>query len=261
MKYFYSDPLAAAYQAREFGVKYSNVNIDYQYIKESMEPICQLLGVEACDEPSEPGSCFLDIEPNEKYEVHPDSELIFREMPHEIKRGLMALGMWPLNDEGYKEILLTAGQVAIVDEDDYERLNKLSWQVSSRGYANRRVYLKGNQYSTLIMHREIMQPPDDMQVDHINGNKLDNRKQNLRICTASQNSMNSNRQKGLYRGVTWHKRDRKWRANIGANREKIYIGQFDCPHEAAKAYNKKALELHGEFARLNVMPEVENETT
>lgn len=92
------------------------------------------------------------------------------------------------------------------------------------------------------------------QVDHINGDGLDNRKSNLRICNGSQNRCNKGKPKNNtsgYKGVTWHTPNKKWVAQIAVNGKHSYIGSFKTKEEAAKAYNKKAKELHGEFARLN----------
>lgn len=95
-----------------------------------------------------------------------------------------------------------------------------------------------------------MNPPEGLVVDHINGNKLDNRRSNLRICTQSQNLNGRNTNKG-YIGVSWDKFRGKWKANIGKDYQKIFLGRFDTAEEAARVYDEKAVELFGEFARLN----------
>ncbi len=96
--------------------------------------------------------------------------------------------------------------------------------------------------------------PDGKQVDHINGNPLDNRRENLRICENAEN----NRNKGLtkastsgYKGVSLYKRSGTWRAYIVTNYKQKHLGTFDNPIDAAKAYNVAAIKFHGEFARLN----------
>lgn len=110
---------------------------------------------------------------------------------------------------------------------------------------------KGKQYH---LHRVIMDCPQGMQVDHINGDRADNRKSNLRICTMRNNNKNrlisSNNTSG-YKGVSWNKAKRKWWATIIADKSKVYLGAFDTPEEAAKVYNAAALKYHGEFAKLN----------
>ena len=98
-----------------------------------------------------------------------------------------------------------------------------------------------------------MSPPNDMVVDHKNGDILDNRRNNLRICSHIDNVRNrkvsKNLGKSIYKGVQWITRDRIWLAICA----KVYIGKFKSEEEAAIAYNKKAIEMFGEFARLNII--------
>jgi hypothetical protein len=110
------------------------------------------------------------------------------------------------------------------------------------------------------MHREIAGAPKGMVVDHIDGNELNNRRSNLRVCTVSQNHQNRRRTWGRsrYKGVCFLKKRNKWKAEIMVNRKHIHIGCFDEEEEAAKAYDKKAAELFGEFAYFNLPREVEN---
>ena len=99
-----------------------------------------------------------------------------------------------------------------------------------------------------------MNAPAGMQIDHINGNGLDNRKVNLRLCNSSQNQRNARKRKSgtsRFKGVDWHKESKKWRARICVNRKRIHIGRYKSEFEAAQAYDKKAIELFGEFASLN----------
>lgn len=156
-----------------------------------------------------------------------------------------------------KTILLTQGRVAIVDDEDYDLLMQYSWQVEKR-----RLYAVGNtkgsikERKRLRMHRLIMDAPADMQVDHINGDGLDNRKCNLRICSNSQNMMNGRKRKNgtsKYKGVSYFKRDGRWRAVISNFGKYTHIGYFDTEEEAAMAYNEIARNIFGEFAWLNVI--------
>jgi len=104
------------------------------------------------------------------------------------------------------------------------------------------------------MHRLIMKNPDNLDVDHIDGDRLDNQKSNLRKATQSQNSMNQKNQSGRssnFKGVCWHTRDHKHQAYIKINQKRKHIGYFDSEIEAAKAYNAAAIKYFGEFARLN----------
>jgi hypothetical protein len=147
-----------------------------------------------------------------------------------------------------KTIELTQGQVAIVDDEDYEVLNRYNWYArnsKNTHYAVRVIWGEG----TVYMHRFILTPSAEQQVDHINGNGLDNRRENLRICTRSQNQ--HNRKKGQrnssgFKGVS--KKGNKWQANIGRDRKQIYLGIFDTPDAAHEAYVKAAKDIHGEFA-------------
>lgn len=91
--------------------------------------------------------------------------------------------------------------------------------------------------------------------DHINGNKLDNRRCNLRICTPHQNNLNRPNVTGKYKGVYWCKRLKKWMAQIMIGERNKYVGSFPNEEEAAFAYNEAAKKYHGEFARLNVLPD------
>ena len=163
----------------------------------------------------------------------------------------------PPNDE-IRYIPLTRGKFAIVDAADYESLSKHKWLANGdekRGfYAARRV---GNKL--VLMHRAIMNPPDGTVVDHINRNSLNNRRCNLRICTQKENLRNgrpSRRSTSRFKGVYFDKQTRKWIAKIGYNGKTIHLGSFEDEVEAAKAYDRKAYELFGDFAYLNFPEEI-----
>lgn len=158
-----------------------------------------------------------------------------------------------------REIPLTRGMVAIVDSEDYEWLSQFKWTFATNGYAFRRRNMGQDGYNVgdnVLMHREIMQAPRYMQVDHINGNRLNNSRQNLRLCTHHQN--NTNRAPtgcgtSKYKGVSFDTQTQKWRATITANRNMINLGRFPNEIDAAQAYNLAAVQYHGEFARLNIV--------
>jgi hypothetical protein len=158
-----------------------------------------------------------------------------------------------------KRILLTRGYEALVDDGDYPSLNEYPWHVmDSRGkqYAARASYANLPDGETIYMHREIVRVPVGLFIDHINGNGLDNRKANLRICTHRQNCANRKPYKNCssrFKGVCWVKKLSKWMARIKVDGESIYLGVFSSEIEAAEAYNEAALKYFGEFALLNVI--------
>jgi len=178
----------------------------------------------------------------------------------------------------FRRIRLTQGKFAIVDPEDYQRLNKHKWYAikakntfyagrnSRVGKTKKRLYIK--------MHREVLQdklsssanPPrgpgaerraSHLVADHINRNGLDNRKANLRPATYAQNILNrkynfkTKRSPSKYKGVTWHKHTNKWLAQICYNRKRKSIGYFDNEITAAKAYDEAAKKYHKDFASLN----------
>lgn len=155
-----------------------------------------------------------------------------------------------------KEIPLTKGKVAIVDDDDYDVISKYNWYFHKNGYALRnRIKEDGTGGKVIRMHRVISGAEEGSDVDHINGDKLDNRKVNLRVVSRSQNNYNrriqSNNTSG-YKGVSWSKQKGKWHARIFLNNRKLkHLGFFDDVVDAAKAYNIGALMYHREHAKLN----------
>jgi hypothetical protein len=142
---------------------------------------------------------------------------------------------------------------AVVDEEDYAFLSQWTWYpyVRSNGvYVGRRVRDNGRQ-KTIYLHRLLLNAPKGIEVDHINGNPLDNRKSNIRLCTRSQNNQNIKKTKGKipYKGVS-EKRD-GYQVSVAKNGKRHWVGSFKTIKEAALAYNKKATELFGEFASVN----------
>lgn len=150
--------------------------------------------------------------------------------------------------EPYRTIPLTKGKVTLVDTTDYEWLSLFKWHYSN-GYAVRRIYINKRRDGISRMHREILNAPSEKQVDHINGDGLDNRRSNLRLCTRQENARNS-APRGLFKGVE-HTTEDRWCAYIKINGRKKHIGVFADQHTAALAYDHFARRYFGEFARPN----------
>ncbi len=151
-----------------------------------------------------------------------------------------------------KEILLTKGKKTIVDDVDYDMLSQFKWCYSPTGYAVRRAPLEA--YALLYLHRVLLEAKDGEYIDHINGDRLDNRKDNLRKCSMSENLMNRGKQKNNssgYKGVSLDKSRNKWQAQIQKNGKNISLGRFYTREDAARAYDKAAVEFHQEFSRIN----------
>jgi len=150
-------------------------------------------------------------------------------------------------------------KVTIVDDEDYNRVmeaisSRAKWYAHSPPTSKKYYAMNGTR--DILIHRVVMKAPKGVQVDHINGDPLDNRKENLRICTPSENCRNRKVRrdsKSGYKGVEM-KSSGRFQAYIGNPDKKsrhIRLGTYDAPEQAARAYDRKAIELHGEFALLN----------
>jgi len=148
-------------------------------------------------------------------------------------------------------IPLTKGKVAIVDAEDYDWLSKYKWYACKRKYTY--YAYRWQNHHAIAMHRVIINAPEGMLVDHIDRNGLNNRRSNLRLCKALQNAANQPPRGGTskYKGVHWSKSNNKWVTAITFREKYLYLGSFNDQIDAAKAYDKKAAELFGEFAYLN----------
>ena len=145
-------------------------------------------------------------------------------------------------------IKLPSGQLVKIDNKDYILCSQYKWWFD-RGYARTRVNGK-----KLYLHRLIMGNPKGKQIDHKNHDGLDCRKVNMRICTKNQNNIHRKPKEdcsSCYKGVCWHNQTGKWVARITFNRKMKYLGVFELEIDAAKAYDKSAVELFGEYAYLN----------
>lgn len=157
------------------------------------------------------------------------------------------------------KIYLTKDQVALVDDSDYAWLTQWRWYAHYSSYT-RSYYAVTNvtigfKQKAVYMSRLILGLTDPkIQVDHVNENTLDNQRVNLRPATTSQNQANRGKQRNTmsgFKGVCWHKKEQKWRAQITFRGKKLWLGSFTTREAAYEAYKVKALELFGEFARLD----------
>jgi len=153
-----------------------------------------------------------------------------------------------------KEIPLTQGYKAIVDDEDYEELSKYKWYYSSSG-ACRDTTGRDGRKKHIHMSRQIMKAPAHLEVDHKDGNRLDNRRSNLRLCTHAQNLMNQKPQQrmhsSVYKGTSWSKVVHKWHSYIKFEQYRYHLGYYESEAQAAAAYDLAAVHFFGEFARLN----------
>jgi hypothetical protein len=164
-----------------------------------------------------------------------------------------------------KEVPLTRGYVAVIDDADYDRVMAAgAWHAHRQRkgmYALHTVYIKGSKphkWLTLRMHRFILGVTDPkIDVDHRDHNGLNNRRANLRVATRSQNRANGRKPRGTsstFKGVSFHKKLRKWQAYITANGKRTYLGLFEREADAAFAYYSAALKYFGEFTTTSLSP-------
>lgn len=136
-----------------------------------------------------------------------------------------------------KRIPLTKGAFTVIDDEDFDFVSKWRWKLHPQGYACRSTWINGR-WVTLLLHRVIADTPDHLQTDHINRDRLDNRRGNLRNVTGSTNTMNqglSPRNTSGYRGVSWDKNREKWRAQTKHLGKWVNLGRYDTAEEAAAA--------------------------
>lgn len=160
------------------------------------------------------------------------------------------------NIPGAYELELTRGQVTIFDEEDLPIVTQHTWHADPSGptfYAVSMKY-KAGKYYRLTLHRLLLAAPNGTVVDHIDGNGLNNRRKNIRLCTPQENAMNRTRPQRNpwgYRGVTWNKRYSHFVGQIRHEQKIHYLGSFKTAEEAARAYDEAARRLRGPFARVN----------
>lgn len=150
-------------------------------------------------------------------------------------------------------VLGRSGRVALIDDSDYDHLKQHKWRVArcnqNAAYTYAATRIAGR---FMLMHRFILNAPASKLVDHINGDRLDNRRCNLRLCTHAENQRNgkrpSNNTSG-FKGVHWRKDRQRWYAEIYVNNARVHLGCYQSKEAAAEAYRTAALKYHGEFAR------------
>jgi hypothetical protein len=160
-------------------------------------------------------------------------------------------------DDSTRLIPLTQGKFAVVDAADYEWLSQWKWYASyqrttGRWYAYRASYIGKKKYN-IAMHRVILNAPHGLKVDHVDGDGLHNRHDNIRLATICQNRFNRGPQRNNtsgIKGVSWNKETGKWQAFIGVNGKQTHLGLFVDKLDAAAAYAEAAKRLHGEFSRI-----------
>lgn len=156
--------------------------------------------------------------------------------------------------KSYFLVPLSDGSFAKIDKDDKHIADRWNWSINDKGYAYRGKSKGDGKAKNISLHREILGAKESETVDHINGDRRDNRKKNLRLVSMDQNAINrklSSRNKSGFKGVSFRKDTGKWRACISKNGVLIRIGNYETKEQAARAYDKKAIKLHGEYAVLN----------
>ena len=162
-----------------------------------------------------------------------------------------------LDENMSKVIKLSKGKATLVDDEDFNWLSRWRWHFNSNGYAQRvfRIKQQDNKVGHVYLHHEVIGKPNgNLRIDHINRNKLDNRKSNLRFASDRNNSHNtmartSNKLK--IKGVYWDRVKQRYCTQITVNYKRIHIGSYKVLDDAIIAYNSKALKYFGAFAYLN----------
>jgi hypothetical protein len=176
-------------------------------------------------------------------------------MRKQISEILVKWGM-PTRQAAISEIIevvrgqiIVSGKVIVFDTEDYNKLIKYTWNLDVHGYPVTRINNK-----VTFLHNLIIKSPNGLLVDHIDRNKLNNHKDNLRVVTSSQSNMNKGKQKNNksgYRGVYWDNNTKRWQAKINLNKKSIFLGTFRTAIDAAKKYNEASRIYHGKYGYIN----------
>jgi len=145
------------------------------------------------------------------------------------------------------------GKFSLVDDEDFELAMQYTWHINTHGYAMANKQCR-NKMTRFLLHRLVMRAPSDKMVDHINHDRLDNRKSNLRLCSRAENMANQrllDANTSGYKGVCWETRTKKWKVQISVNGITRHLGRFTDKIKAARHYDKHARLLKGEFALCN----------
>ncbi len=157
------------------------------------------------------------------------------------------------------KISLGGGLFTIIDDSDFDKVSKYTWYIGRGNYATTTTI----NVSGISLHRFIIKPPSDMVVDHIDGDRLDNRKSNLRVCTHSENLKNRIKHDrsgtSKYKGVTYNRECGKWISRIRVDNVKYGLGSYHNEIDATVSYNIGSVLLSPEFGSLNYIPSIDNE--
>lgn len=149
-----------------------------------------------------------------------------------------------------KKILLTKGKFAFVDDEDFGFLNRFVWKFTSEGYAVTTFTVSPGERKEISMHRFIMNPYTSLTIDHVNNEKADNRKENLRVATRQQQCFNraARGKTSRYKGISFRKKEKKWEVRICKDGKVKNLGMYFSEEEAATIYAAEAKKLFGDFA-------------
>lgn len=175
-----------------------------------------------------------------------------------MPKGIYKRKIRPIRIDGdLAYISLTQGYEAVIDVADVSIVEDRNWCFDNKktsGYAVSTVCKKDGKSTTLLLHRLLMNPSFNLVVDHIDGNGLNNRRSNLRICSTAENSRNQRiklKNTSGFKGVSWHKRTQKWQSHIRRDGKGYNLGHFNTPEDAYAAYCQSSDKLHGEFGRVS----------